>query len=68
MNSSRPSYISIINGYNEQRCVRNITFEGLKINCRTIYDDMPGKPRWYKTADYVPIYVGNHVENILFKK
>ena len=63
-----PSYISIINGYNEQRCVRNITFEGLKINGRTIYDDMPGKPRWYKTVDYVPIYVGNHVENILFKK
>ena len=60
--------LSIINGYNEQRCVRNITFEGLKINGRTIYDDMPGKPRWYKTADYVPIYVGNHVENILFKK
>ena len=62
------SYISVINGYNEERCVRNITFEGLKINGRTIYDDMPGKPHWYKTADYVPIYVGNHVDNILFKK
>lgn len=35
---------------------------------RTIYDDMPSKPRWYKTADYVPIFVGNHVDNIVFSK
>ena len=63
-----PTYISVINGYNEERTIRNISFEGLKINGRTIYDDMPGKPRWYKTADYVPIFVGSHVENILFSK
>ena len=63
-----PTYISVMNGYNEERTIRNITFEGLKINGRAIYDDMPGKPRWYKTADYVPIFVGSHVENILFSK
>ncbi len=61
-------YMSVINGYNEQRKVKNITFEGLKINGRPIYDDMPGKPKWYQTADFVPIYVGNHVEGVTFKK
>ena len=61
-------YMSIINGYNEERKVRNITFEGLKINGRAIYDDMPGKPKWYQTADYVPMFVGNHVEGLTFKK
>lgn len=63
-----PSYISVINGYNEERTIRNISFEGLKINGRTIYDDMPGKPRWYKTADFVPMFVGSHVENLKFTK
>ncbi len=29
---------------------------------------MPGKPKWYQTADFVPIYVGNHVEGVTFKK
>ena len=61
-------YMSVINGYNEERKVRNITFEGLKINGRAIYDDMPGKPKWYQTADYVPMFVGNHVEGLTFKK
>lgn len=60
-------YLSVINGYNEQRKVRGITFEGLKINGRHIRDDMPGKPRWYATGDYVPMFVGNHVENVTFK-
>ena len=66
-NGERP-YMSVINGYNEERKVRNITFEGLKINGRLIYDDMPGKPKWYATSDYVPMFVGNHVENVVFEK
>ena len=61
-------YMSVINGYNEERTVRNITFEGLKINGRSIYNEMPDKPKWYKTSDYVPMFVGNHVENITFTK
>ena len=61
-------YLSIINGYDEQHKVRNITFEGLKINGQTLHDKMPGKPAWYSTADYIPLFVGNHVENITFKK
>lgn len=61
-------YLAVINGYDEQRKVTGIRFEGLKINGRTISDDMPGKPRWYATADYVPMFVGNHVERVSFSK
>ena len=64
----QPPYLSVITGYDASRTVRNITFERLNVNGRTIYDDMPGKPRWYATTDYVPIFVGPHVENIIFKK
>ena len=60
-------YMSVVNGYNEQRTVRNITFEGLKINGQKIYDGMPGKPAWYATADYVPMFVGSHVEGLTWK-
>ena len=61
-------YLSVIAGYDELRKVKNVTFEGLKINGRLIYDDMSGKPRWYSTSDYVPMYVGSHVENLKFNK
>ena len=60
--------MSIIAGYDEGHKVRNIVFEGLKINGQTLHDDMPGKPRWYQTTDYVPLFVGNHVENISFAR
>ena len=63
-----PSYMSVIAGYDDGHKVKNVTFEGVKINGRTLYDDMPGKPKWYSTADYVPMYVGSHVENLVFKK
>lgn len=59
-------YMSVINGYDEQHKVKNIVFEDVKVNGHAIYDNMPGKPRWYSTADYVPMYVGNHTENIVF--
>ena len=61
-------YMSVINGYNEEHKVKNVTFEGLKINGRAIYDDMPGKPKWYQAAYYVPMFVGNHGEGLTFKK
>ncbi|MCR5850910.1 MAG: glycoside hydrolase family 88 protein [Bacteroidaceae bacterium] len=64
----KPPYISVINGYNEDRMVRNITFESLKMNGKLIHDKMKGKPAWYSSADYVPIYVGNHVKNVVFSK
>ena len=62
------SNLSIINGYDGQRTVRNVRFDGLKINGQTIWDDMPGKPRWHATSDYVPMFVGNHVSNVVFTK
>lgn len=58
--------ISIIEGYDEQRKIRNIRFENLRINGQIISDDMPGKPKWYHTGDMARIYVGPHVENISF--
>ena len=61
-------YLSIINGYNDERKVKGVTFEGVKINGRLLHDKMEGKPAWYATADYIPMYVGNHVENVVFSK
>lgn len=58
--------LSIINGYDDKRKVKNVTFEGLKVNGRLLHDKMKDKPAWYSTADYVPMYVGNHVENVVF--
>lgn len=58
--------ISVIEGYDAQRKVRNIRFENLRINGQIISDDMPGKPKWYHTGDMARIYVGPHVENISF--
>ena len=60
--------MSVITGYDASHKVKNVTFESLKINGRTIYDDMSGKPKWYATSDYVPMFVGSHVENLKFKK
>lgn len=59
--------LSMISGYNNDRKVKNIFFENLRINGELISDDMPGKPKWYKTSDMARIFVGEHVENIVFK-
>lgn len=61
-----PPEISLIAGYDEERPVRNVRFENLVINGQLICDDMPEKPRWYKTSDMARIFVGEHVENISF--
>ncbi len=66
-NGAQP-YMSVITGYDAQHSIKGITFEGLKINGRTIADDMPGKPGWYATADMVPMFVGSHVEQLRFIK
>ena len=59
--------MSIIAGYNEDRKVSNITFDNLVINGVRISDDMPGKPKWYKTGDMARIFIGEHVNNVTFK-
>ena len=60
--------ISIIEGYNEERKIKNIRFKNLKINGTVISDDMPGKPKWYHTGDMARIYVGPHVEGVVFER
>lgn len=60
--------MSILTGYSTDRGIKNITFENLRINGVLISDDMPGKPKWYKTADMANFFVGEHVENIKFNK
>lgn len=60
--------MSLILGYDSVRTVRNITFEGLKINGKLIYDEMPDKPKWYKTADKANMYVNDHVKGLIFRK
>jgi len=58
--------VSLFVGYNEERKIKGIHFENLEINGRIISDDMPGKPRWYKTADMAHCFIGEHVEQVSF--
>jgi hypothetical protein len=60
--------ISIISGYDENRQVKNVVFQNLVINGTVISDDMPGKPKWYKTSDMARFFVGEHVGDVVFKK
>lgn len=60
--------MSHIVGYNAERMVRNIRFENLRINGKLFADDMPDKPAWYKTGDMARIFVGEHVEGVVFTK
>ena len=60
--------VSVIEGYNEERKIKDIRFENLRVNGRLITDDMSGKPGWYNTGDMCRIYVGPHVENVVFTK
>lgn len=60
--------LSLIIGYSAERMVKNIRFENLRINGRLITDDMPDKPKWYKTGDMARIFIGEHTEGITFSK
>ena len=60
--------VSMIIGYDKERKVKNIRFENLQINGEVIYDDMPDKPKWYKTGDKARIFVGEHTEEVTFSK
>lgn len=65
--NGRNAELSIIAGYDDSRRVTDITFENLMINGTRISDDMPGKPKWYKTGDMSRIFIGEHVDNIIFR-
>ncbi len=60
--------ISVIAGYNEERKIKNLRFENLNINGQVIFDEMPGKPGFYKTADLARFFIGEHVEGVTFNK
>jgi len=62
------SEVSVISGYNEDRKIKNVVFENLKINGEIIHDDMDQKPKWYNTGDMARVFISNHVENIRFIK
>ncbi|MDR3792323.1 MAG: glycosyl hydrolase family 28 protein [Terracidiphilus sp.] len=57
---------SLIAGYDDQRAVRRVRFEGLKMNGVTISDSMRGKPGFYKTGDIARIFIGEHVDDVVF--
>ncbi len=61
------SDLSLIIGYDESRKVKGVTFDNLVINGEHIHDKMPGKPGWYKTADMARMFIGEHVEDVVFK-
>ncbi|KAJ8121981.1 hypothetical protein ONZ43_g1702 [Nemania bipapillata] len=56
---------SQITGYNQDRLVQNITFDGLVIGNRVISDNMV-KPTWYSVYDFVPVFVNEHVSDVHF--
>ncbi|WP_307532433.1 glycosyl hydrolase family 28 protein [Pedobacter sp. W3I1] len=59
---------SIILGYDDQRKVKNIVFEDLRLNGVLFSDDMPGKPAWFKTSDMAGMFVGDHVDGVIFRR
>ena len=59
--------MSVICGYDAGHRVSGVTFENLTINGLRISDDMPGKPKWYKTGDFARFYIGEHVDGVVFK-
>lgn len=61
------SELSLMIGYDESRKIKGVTFDNLVINGEHIHDDMPGKPKWYKTSDFARIFIGEHVEDVVFK-
>jgi hypothetical protein len=66
--NGKHAVMSVVDGYSDERKIKNIVFENLLVNGRLYYDGMKEKPGWYKTADLAGIYVGNHTEGIVFKK
>lgn len=60
------SELSLIIGYDDNRKVKGIHFNNLTINGKKYWDEMPDKPKWYKTGDMCRIFIGEHVEDVTF--
>lgn len=60
------SELSLIAGYDESRKIRGLHFNNLKINGKCYWDEMPERPKWYKTGDLARIFIGEHVEDVTF--
>lgn len=58
--------VSMIAGYDDQRMVKHVVFEGLRMNGIVVSDAMKGKPGFYKTADIAYIFIGEHVDDVQF--
>lgn len=59
--------MSLITGYDDSRTISGIHFDNLVINDQKISDDMPGKPKWYKTSDFANMFIGEHVSDVTFQ-
>ncbi|ELS54841.1 glycosyl hydrolase family 28 protein [Streptomyces viridochromogenes] len=57
--------LSVMMGLGEDRLVKDVTFENLRVNGRVIADST-GKPRWYLASDGVPMLVNEYVQNLRF--
>jgi hypothetical protein len=60
--------LSIITAFDAQHPVDGIHFKKLTINGKVISDDMPDKPKWYKTSDMSNMYIGENVNDVTFAK
>lgn len=60
------SEMSVICGYSPERKVTNVRFENLVINGQTIHDNMPDKPKWYKTSDMARFFIGPNADIPVF--
>jgi hypothetical protein len=57
--------LSVMLGLSEERAIKDVTFENLRVNGRVIRDS-GGKPGWYLAADGVPMLVNEYVQNLRF--
>jgi hypothetical protein len=56
---------SIIAGYDADHAVKDVTFQDLVVNGKAVSDTMD-KPGWYRTSDFVPMAVNEHVSGLRF--
>lgn len=57
--------LSLLIGLDSDHVIKDVTFENLRINGRTISENT-GKPAWYQASDGVPMFVNDHVRNLRF--